>query len=475
MPEPQEIPVKQLSLDLTNFRTVPQPDELSALNALIAISPDRFWALLEGLIKDGYLPTEILVILKSEVQKPKLIVKEGNRRVGALKLIHGIYGHDQVAIPSHIRKKIENIDSNWKKKNSKILSLVYESEERSIVDQLVTRTHGKGDLTSREDWNAVAKARHNQAVNSATEWGLTLLEKYLIHGTNITKRQANIWAGDYPVTVLHEAIRSIAPALGLTNSRQLSEKYPEVGQCDKLEEFMKKVGQGKIGFSEIRTPGFAKQFEETTEESPPPTEDPEKPSKTTHAAGATPKKPKSENEPKDDPTTSQFPTNSVKKTRRINALPPNDPRNIRRELKAINPSGKGSTKIVQLKEEAEKLDVMKTPLAFCFVLRSIFEISAKVYLQANAPGGFSDKKGNGDPKSLLEILNEAKTVLTKNNKDKAMVHSLHGASTELAKSAGILSVTSMNQLIHNPNFSISSNDIVISFMNVVPLLQEMNS
>ena len=45
---------------------------------------------------------------------------------------------------------------------------------------------------------------------------------------------------------------------------------------------------------------------------------------------------------------------------------------------------------------------------------------------------------------------------------------------ELGKPEGILSVTSMNQLVHNPTFSITSGDISSMFGNVFPLLFAMN-
>lgn len=56
-----------------------------------------------------------------------------------------------------------------------------------------------------------------------------------------------------------------------------------------------------------------------------------------------------------------------------------------------------------------------------------------------------------------------------------MVKVLHGAITELAKAEGLLSVTSMNQLVHNPKFSVLSGDVAGLFGNVFPLLEAMNN
>jgi hypothetical protein len=51
-----------------------------------------------------------------------------------------------------------------------------------------------------------------------------------------------------------------------------------------------------------------------------------------------------------------------------------------------------------------------------------------------------------------------------------MKKELHGAIAELAKPEGFLSVTSMNQLVHNPKFIVDESHISNLFTNVVPLL-----
>lgn len=114
-------------------------------------------------------------------------------------------------------------------------------------------------------------------------------------------------------------------------------------------------------------------------------------------------------------------------------------------------------------------------MAFCFLLRSAFEISAKAYANDN---GISiekiNKKGDAQNKTLAELLKEIVDHLTSNGKNKGMEKELHGALTEITKSEGILSVTSMNQLVHGPTFSIPAGDICTIFGNIFPLLEAMN-
>ncbi len=64
MPGTLYVPINSLKLDLENFRTVPQPDEARAVQAMIYVSPDYFWALMDSLIEDGYLQTDNIIVLK---------------------------------------------------------------------------------------------------------------------------------------------------------------------------------------------------------------------------------------------------------------------------------------------------------------------------------------------------------------------------------------------------------------------------
>ena len=105
----------------------------------------------------------------------------------------------------------------------------------------------------------------------------------------------------------------------------------------------------------------------------------------------------------------------------------------------------------------------------------MFEISAKAYCDDHkASGGpkMTDKSGNDRP--LVDVLRDVANHLTKNKTDKQMVKALHGAMVALGTATSILSVTSMNQLIHNPRFSINEGQIAEMFNNIFPLLEEMN-
>jgi hypothetical protein len=480
-----QLDIRKLSLDLKNFRTVPQKSEIDAIKAMISISPDRFFAVLESIIEEGYTPTENIIVLNDS---GKNIVKEGNRRIACLKLIQDQYKVNEFGIPTSLLTKINALDVKWKKENSNVPCIVFEKSEEDKADRVVSLTHGKGEKANREKWSSVATARHNRDAKGTSEPALDLLEKYLSVGNNLTNQQKERWAGDYPVTVLYEAIRVIHSRLSYKTPAEFVTAYPKISNLSGIEDLLRDVGLEQLQFKTIRDPlkDFAVDYGISPIVIVPTPTDPV-PTPTTPVVNPTPGFPTSPTpsstptivpSPSPSPTPTPTPTPATTPvttptTPTTPAYAINDPRRVAAILKKFNPKG-NRDKIVTLRDEIKCLDIKKNPIAFCFILRSMFEISAKGYCDDNAIPTTKTTKNGIQDKTLLELLKEVTNHLTNNNANKAVVKILHGALTELAKPTGLLSVTSMNNLVHNPSFSISASDICTLFGNVYPLLEYMN-
>jgi hypothetical protein len=462
-PQTKSVPVKDLSLDLSNFRTVKQPNERSAIDAMISTSPDRFWALTGSLLDTGYLPTDNIIVIRGGGNT--LTVKEGNRRIAALKLIHKVHPLSAFEVPQDIADRIKGVKAAWRKDNADVPCAIYDAGDAAIVDRIVTLAHGKGEKAGRDQWNAVARARHNRDINKVAESALDLLEKYLQSGKNVTPVQKARWSGAFPLSVLEEAMKRIAPRLGLASATALASAYPTVKFRDEIETIIHDIGQARLDFDRIRekVTDFAEEYglpaakatggakgKGTTKGAA------TKPTKSA-AAAATRRKQKAAQK----------------------AIATGDPRAVKRLFQDFTPLGRKREKLVALRNEIILLDFQKTPLAFCFVLRSMFELSAKAYCaDHSASGGPTMTKAGGEERHLVDVLREITTHLMKGptgKADREKQKQLHGAMTELGKSEGILSVTSMNQLIHNPRFSVTTSDLAVVAANIFPLLEAMSS
>ncbi|MDR1182906.1 MAG: hypothetical protein LBL13_13110 [Bacteroidales bacterium] len=503
MPNVSQIEVSKLSLDLNNFRTVPQKNEVDAINAMISIKPDRFYAVMESLMDDGYWSTENIIVLNDGKSN---VVKEGNRRIAAMKLIHGLHKSDSFGLPESIIDKINEInkvDSNWKLENHTVPCAVYSLQENNMVDKVITVIHGKGEKASRDPWNSVAKARHNRD-RGANEYGLDLLEKYLNVGRNISKQQKERWSGDYPLTVLDEALRKLFARAKFPNVAELVTNYPKIKYISQLEDILLNIGLEQIKFETLRNARL--DFPSNYRIPPIPlTSSDTKPTTSNNTSNNTPSSTSQtstnttantnqtvsagkanstagSNTSETPPSASLNTTNSSNSTSTIGSFSSsktkataiNDPKSVKKILQKFAPKGLNRQKVVTLKDELKNLDISKNPIAFCFLLRSSFEISAKLYAADNNIVTVKNNNGRTIDKTLIEVLTAITNHLTNNNADKARVKILHGAMTELGKTDGILSVTSMNQLVHNPSFSIAPSDICILFNNIFQLLEEMN-
>lgn len=471
MPTTAQIEVSKLKLDLKNFRTVPQKKEADAIKAMISIKPDRFFAVMESIIEDGYLPTENIIVLKDKTEN---IVKEGNRRIAALKLIHGLYKLSDFGLPTSIMDSIANIDAKWKAENLKVPCTVFSEKEADKVDRVVTLAHGKGEKASRDPWNSVARARHNRDVKNASEHGLDLLEKYLKHGANLNNQQKERWGGEYPLTVLDEALRKSFARLGFANVADLVKKYPLNKNLPELENILLDIGLEQIKFETLRN----SQLDFPTNYGIPPIVVPPvappattgQTNTTTPSSTNTNTNSSNTNNPTTTSTTTPNPTTTPSPTT-PKAVAVNDPKHVANLLKKFAPRGANRQKVVTLRDELKKLKIADNPIAFCFILRSMFEISGKAY---STDHGLSMTKSGGKDKTLVEVLRGITAHLTNNNANTQMVKVLHGAMTELGKPDGLLSVTSMNNLVHSPVFTISPTDLCTVFSNIYPLLEAMN-
>lgn len=470
MSETKQLEVRKLSLDLKNYRTIQQSSEEEAISSIVSTRPDQFWALMESLLDDGYLPTESIQVLKGNGKSPIYTVKEGNRRIAALKLITGEIDRSIVVIPDNLLRQIDELDTYWRDANAKVPCVVYSPSEIETVDRIVALAHGKGEKAGRDQWNAVARARHNRDANDGGEPALDLLEGYLRDGRNLERDQSARWAGDYPLSVLDEAMKRIAPRVGIKSARELANTYPKLEHRGALEKILRAIGLKQIGFKEIRQAekdfaaeygipaadaGKASKNGGTDQDESGKADDDDSGGTDQGTSGTNGKKPSHEKKPK--------------------AGRPDDPKTAKKLLRKFLPRGSGREKVVVLRDEALSLNLKNNPLAFCFLLRSMFEISAKAYCVDTAMDiGQISKKKKGGEKTLLELLRGITKHLTNNKKDIAKVKELHGAMAELANSEGLLSVTSMNQLVHNPNFLVSGPEISKLFWRVFPLLDAMN-
>lgn len=472
--------IEDLHLDLKNFRTPEQSSQEDAVRALIEVGEVRFWGLFESLREDGYTPTEIIIVIQTAKGK---VVKEGNRRIACMKLLHGLLTID--SLPIRRLKEIALMGSDWKDQNKTVPCLVYEEAELDIVNRLVSRTHARDEPAGRKEWPAIAKTRFDRDAKGNGSVALDLVEKWLSCGENLQDSEVLKWGGEFGITILDEVLPKLVSRLGYNSPSEMVEEYPDEKRT-LVERLLRDIGSEVIGFKHIRDEEkfWAERFPIQNS----PTVNSSSGSRGSEASSVSNSEPKEKTE---NPSTSQnqntgippakpssdanFSAPSVSPRRTRKAIPANDPRTVVRKLKSLYVRDKNREKVASILLELKILKTDKHPLAFCFLLRSLFETSAKAYCQDHENEGLTMQKPDGSDKKMVTVLNEIIAHMENHIPDRSRKSALHGARTELTKPEGILSVKSMNELIHNPSFSTSGSDIATVFNNIFPLLEEMNA
>ncbi|MHB1156941.1 MAG: hypothetical protein ACYC26_08890 [Phycisphaerales bacterium] len=373
---------------------------------------------------------------------------------------------------------IEKLPNEWRKTNEAVPCAVYQISEIETVKKIIAMTHGLDAKAGRDNWVAIAKARHHREENAANEPGLDILEQYLKVGSNLTQNQKEHWGGDYPLSVLDDSMPKIAQRLAYTTTRDLASSYPKnTKHKTVIERILYDIGTQVLKFVNIRTGDFMAAYGHPAPLAQPAAGTTNATPISTTVIGplggvATQTAPSATSSPAPPAVTG---TSLIAPARKTIAVGSNDPKSVTRRLKTFKPLGKNREKVVTLRDELIRMNLAKTPNAFCIVLRALFEVSAKAYCDDHAASaGPAYLKTDGESRKLADILQDVTTHITKNDKNKEKAKLLHGASADLASPNGLLSITSMNQLVHNPIFTIPSQQIPVLFNNIFPLVEEMS-
>lgn len=468
--------VEDLQLDPNNFRTTPQKNESDAFNAIINIKPAYVWGLMHSILDDGYLPTENIIVIQDG---DKSIVKEGNRRIGCIKVL---LGHLKVKtpLPDDIKAKLDMLTEEELNALRVLPCNVYSANDVDIVDRIIARTHGKSENAGRDKWEAMATARHNKA-HGGKEPSFELVEKFLKQATHLSHDEKEVWGGTYPVTVLEELLkkRIVVNWFGASTAQELADLYPDsVKQKGALDEILTGIGEEEIRFKTIRDAAsynkLLSRYSITEVEL-------EKPAGKASVSQGDAESTASDaaEETVAGKETATTTTKKAKPAERAKAT--DDPANVKRYLRNLKVRGEGLDKVEAIRREMLVAAPDSAALAFCYLLRSMLEIGAKNFIDTNPELGLSYIK-DGREKSLMEVLkniidkvapkvtNADTSTPDEKNAKKLMHNRMKGAKIAITSETSYLSIDAMNSLVHHGRFDIPVKDLCKEFFNLTPLI-----
>lgn len=169
MPRQLAIKLKDLLVNIENYRYEPLSGQREAIDRMVEDQGDYLLHLAEDLLNFGLNPNDRLQVVASPHDPGKYIVLEGNRRTVAMKLVY----NPELLDGNPLRKRFMKLD---KKKLPKTVDcLVY--TDPTEADHWIALKHGygKGGVVT-DGWNPLQKQRYAERIDGKTSTALQVIK-----------------------------------------------------------------------------------------------------------------------------------------------------------------------------------------------------------------------------------------------------------------------------------------------------------
>lgn len=374
------IPVLELMLDTSNPRIRHGADQTDCL-ARVLRDETRFMNLLKDIAQNGLSPEHVLV---SPGGDGKWIVRDGNRRVAALKMLN----LPDCCPVDRLKPQIAQIALRHAGGFPRAITCLSSSDETSILDYLVRKHTGQNEGVGLRDWTSFMRSVFN-----------------LQHGfTENNKRAAQLvmWAEDhgtevadgFPLTTLTRFTkRELVALLGFSfENDQLQTILPEADALRLLQRVLMDLETGAKKVDDLFTPEQQRAYVQgirnelgpaqaapappaTAPTDPPTSSPPWGPGLTPEAAGNSAASPASATPQPTPASTPRRPPSPTTPSWERPCL------FVRKHPGFGIPSG--HTKVANVISELKVLKVKETPQAVAMLLRTLIELSETHYRETH--------------------------------------------------------------------------------------------
>ncbi|HDU4714787.1 MULTISPECIES: ParB N-terminal domain-containing protein [Klebsiella] len=141
-----DVPIHDILLDTENARIRTGSDQRNCISRILR-KEKQMLVLIEDIAKNGLTTMPILIM---PTQNNKWIVKDGNRRITALKLLNA----PEICPEPQLISKIMNIAEKYKDNISPYVDCLCSENPKAIFDEIVARHSGAREGAGQYDWFA---------------------------------------------------------------------------------------------------------------------------------------------------------------------------------------------------------------------------------------------------------------------------------------------------------------------------------
>ncbi len=436
MSKKKDIHISKLLLNTKNPRTMECTSQQECLSEIYHCGPSSFETLIKSILQQGFLQGENILVKPAPHAPGKYIVEEGNRRISALKLLHGQKDLLKAkGIPDALRNAYKKLSAEKKEASTKIPCLIFSDEEKKDLLAEIAVRH-MSSSAPRDSWPSVQKARFARDYYDSNSPELELLERYFEGHQGIGDR----WAPVFPLTYLKDFLSKLPAHLGYKDAWQVARTYPDPATKDIIDKLIEDIMNKGVPGIEILANRRTNASAFLSENYPP--------------SGIQPSKAEQPSPIKKEKAAVdvQLPPAPTKR------LPhPISPiKNHAKEIRALSARIPNS-KLQQLAKENYQLvdDKLDIPFAKSVILRTLLDSSIQLLCRAYGKSPTGSKPMLGQ--YIDCVLNNN---LVSDPRTKGLLVQVKNKNLE-----------SLNVVVHGADFSPAPSDLEDNYANVLPLIK----
>lgn len=196
--------IDELILDLENPRISRASSQREALQKIVEDQDIKLVVLAESIVTDGLNPMDRWLVLKSDDERGKFVVLEGNRRLATLRLLSNKALMRDLEIRSPVRKRLEELADQFDLNAIEPIDC-FEIEDRADAATWLTQRHtGENRGSGIVNWGGVATARFR-----GRDPALQALDLVTTHG-GLSEEEKGIVEDWFPISTLDRVLSTPA-------------------------------------------------------------------------------------------------------------------------------------------------------------------------------------------------------------------------------------------------------------------------
>ncbi|HCA09276.1 hypothetical protein [Chryseobacterium sp.] len=446
MAKTKKLNLNDIQVNTDNYRFEPVASQKEAIDTMLIDQNEKLFKLAEHIVSFGLNPNDSIQVIKSEHDKTKYNVLEGNRRTVTLKILSN---PDLVDNPSLINLKTKFKKLNEENKNKIITVLdctVYDSPEEA--DRWIKLKHaGQQDGIGTVTWNAQQIDRFEEKVEGKASTSLQII-RLLENSSNVEKNlKENL--NKLPVSNLERLISDpkARETLGISITNGVIQSTVDRDEVVKgLEYIVKDMLKPDFSVKKIYTKEDRLDYLNKIPQNfkPNTTKKSEKPWQFNNS------------EFKQAPVPSMV--KPIPKDRKTLI-----PKSCKIQIK--NP------KVNQLYHDLQKLDIDKYPNTIAIAFRAFVEFSVDCYLEENNITTTKDGRSQIDKNTNLKtkIIEVANDLETKKIADK---HVCKGIRSAVNNSNDLMGIETLHAYVHNNKFQAIPNYLITTWDNIQSFIEK---